>query len=304
MSASLESKRAFATILLVGDDAAARRRLELMLRLSGYRVLAVADVADALEQARQHQPDLVLSDVTLAGAPDGFAFAERLRLDPRQADTPVVLMSKDAPSSCCVSAFDRGADDVVGKAVDFEELLARIRCHLRHAERARELRRRCTYDALTGALSRAAVEEELARELKRNRRTGLPVSVLMADLDGFKAINDRYGHAAGDDALRMTARTLTHLLRTTDRIGRVGGDEFLAVLPDTDAADAYQLMARIERAWCAHPPRARGVEAPVLVSMGTATASADESAQAVLRRADRAMYEAKQQRRGASPTVR
>jgi diguanylate cyclase (GGDEF)-like protein len=285
-----------ATILLVEDDEASRSGFELMLRLSGYRVVTAADAGEAIERAQQHAPDLVLCDVNLPDG-NGYALTEKLRLDGRYADTPIILMSADARSSRRVIGLDRGADDFVEKPVDFDELLARIRCHLRHMERERELRRRCTYDALTGVLSRAAVEDELVRELKRRSRTGLAVSVIIFDLDGFKAINDVHGHAAGDDALRKTARTLTHLLRSTDRLGRIGGDEFLAVLPDTNAPEASQLMARIEEAWRHQPPRPRGVDAPVLISMGTATARADESLHAVLRRADRAMYDKKYKRR-------
>src|SRR5690606_28563638 len=141
-------------------------------------------------------------------------------------DVPIILLSAIANSQRKVRGLDQGADDFLEKPVDVDELLARIRMHLRHDARQRELLERSRYDAVTSVLSRGAIEAELERELKRSSRSGLPVSVLMIDIAHFKRFNDRYGHAVGDEALLSVAEKLVSLLRATDQVGRYGGDEF------------------------------------------------------------------------------
>jgi diguanylate cyclase (GGDEF)-like protein len=291
-----------ATILVVEDHASSRSGLQLLLRSAGYRVVAVADAEAALAAAGDQTFDLVLCDVNLGGS-SGISLTRALRRHDRHAGVPIILMSADAKSRRQVAGLDSGADDYVAKPIDFDELLARIRSHLRRAEWELELRRRCTYDALTGVLGRAAVIDELVRELKRGNRSGRPVSVLLVDLDRFKAINDRHGHAVGDEALRSTAETLVRLVRSTDRVGRIGGDEFLVVLPETGEQEAAALRGRLAQSWSRMAPRPRGMDEPVLISIGFATAHAREPASALLRRVDRSMYEekARRARAGVAP---
>jgi diguanylate cyclase (GGDEF)-like protein len=148
-------------------------------------------------------------------------------------------------------------------------------------------------DALTGLLNRGAIEDELARELKRASRTGLPVSLVMVDLDGFKAINDEHGHLVGDEALRRVAVKLESIVRETDRVGRFGGDEFLVLLPDTDADQMVELVARLRLAWRRHPPMVPMAPRPIMASFGGATAAPGDSLEALVRQADAAMYRAK-----------
>jgi diguanylate cyclase (GGDEF)-like protein len=288
-----------ATILVVDDDPSGRNGLELLLQSVGYRVAAVPNAEAALELTSHQSFDLVLCDVNLGGT-SGYTLTRALRRAPLHTTTPIILISCDARARRIVQGLDAGADDFVAKPIDFDELLARIRRHLERAERERALRRRCTYDAVTAVLSRAAIEEETVREMKRAHRSGLPLSVLLVDLDGFKAINDRYGHAAGDDALRAAAETLVRLLRSTDRVGRIGGDEFLAILPDTGATEVLDLVNRLQLAWRRSPPRPRGITEPVLVSIGHATAQRGDSVTALVHRADRSMYENKASRRACA----
>ena len=150
---------------------------------------------------------------------------------------------------------------------------------------------------MTGTLNRTALDEELTRELRRVERTGAPLSVLMIDVDHFKRFNDRYGHVVGDEALRAVADKLAALLRSTDRIGRYGGDELLVLLPDTDREAAATLSARIRLAWKRHPPIASGTSEPVLISVGAATTSRPISAESLIKTADVRMYDAKRERR-------
>jgi diguanylate cyclase (GGDEF)-like protein len=291
-----------ARVLVVEDDDSSRRGLELILQLSGYGVVGVPEAEAAIERVKRDKFDIAVVDVNLPGA-DGYELTERLRREPRFAEAPIILVSAQASSTRRVAGLDRGADDFVEKPVVVDELLARIRRHLLHARRENELLRRCTHDHLTGALSRAAIEDELGRELKRAERSHLPVSVMLVDLDGFKAINDIHGHDVGDDALRKTARRLARLVRSTDRVGRFGGDEFLIVLPDTDEDEARVLLERLRQDWRKHPPLPRGVPQPVQVSIGCVTGQPGESVIALVRRADRAMYADKGKRKSRISSV-
>jgi diguanylate cyclase (GGDEF)-like protein len=150
---------------------------------------------------------------------------------------------------------------------------------------SRELRQLATTDALTGLPNRHALEALLSRESARAKRTGHPLSVALIDLDDFKQLNDTAGHQAGDDHLRDLARSWAAVLRELDVVARFGGDEFVVLLPDTPAADAEAVLGRLAEAescsW----------------SAGIGQWEPDEPPEALLARADAALYEAKRQGR-------
>jgi diguanylate cyclase (GGDEF)-like protein len=279
-------------ILVVDDDEASVRGYSLLLRMSGFRVKTARDGEEALDLVGEGDFDVVVSDVNMPKL-DGYELTRRLREEAATRDIPVILLSAVADSQRKVTGLNGGADDFMEKPVDADELLARIRVHLRHNTRNRELRHLSRYDAVTGVLTRAALEEELERELRRSQRTGLPVSVLMIDVDDFKAFNDRHGHTAGDAALRGVADKLVATLRATDLVGRYGGDELMAILPDTDEESARLLVDRVAIEWKRHPPIPRGTATPVRVSVGVATAKRDETKESIVRSADARMYDAK-----------
>ena len=152
------------------------------------------------------------------------------------------------------------------------------------------------HDELTGLLNRRAMFECAHRLLALAERQGAPVSVAMMDLDNFKQINDTYGHAAGDRALCTVAETLQARLRASDLVGRIGGEEFLILLADTDLEGATQLTdglrAAVENPACAHTA---GLAAPLTISAGVAVAApGDDDLEALIQRADKALYAAKQ----------
>ncbi len=160
-----------------------------------------------------------------------------------------------------------------------------------------QLQRLATTDALTGCHNRRRLFELLDDELRRHQRSGRPLSVLSIDLDHFKLVNDRHGHAAGDDVLRHVVGILQNHLRTTDHLGRVGGEEFLVLLPETADEAARGVAEKLRQAVQAHPaPLAGGLSLPVTVSIGgvTATEPTQLRAAPLLDAADRALYAAKQ----------
>jgi len=152
------------------------------------------------------------------------------------------------------------------------------------------LRLAASTDPLTGLLNRRAFGERVAQELARGRRTGAPVALLFADVDGFKAVNDRHGHAAGDAALVAITAALSEELRETDSLARIGGDEFAVLLPETDAGGAAEAAARLR----ARIARGRF---PAISIGSAAQGSGGETAEDLLRSADLALYAAK---RGAA----
>lgn len=165
---------------------------------------------------------------------------------------------------------------------------------LMHTERAYEdLRRLATVDPLTGVLARSGLVEQGHRLMLESRRHGRPLAVLLLDMDQFKAVNDSLGHAAGDGVLRHLAARARLVLRGEDILGRLGGDEFVALLPSTDAAGARVVAERLREAINQAHMLYRGEEVPVPVSIGVAQLRPDEPLEAVLQRADLAMYQAK-----------
>jgi diguanylate cyclase (GGDEF)-like protein len=163
-------------------------------------------------------------------------------------------------------------------------------------------------DSLTGLVNRQGFDELLEPELARGRRTGQPMTLIMADIDRFKEINDRLGHAAGDAALRIVGETARRAVRSADTVARIGGDEFAVILPDTDAEGAFLFAERVREAIMSQQVDG----APLTMSLGIAEFDADGLAPEILTRsADKALYEAKKLGRnqtvaapGARETIR
>jgi len=157
-----------------------------------------------------------------------------------------------------------------------------------------ELERSATIDFLTGILNRGAIEDAGARAFARARRRGSPNAVVVIDIDHFKRLNDAFGHAIGDQALRLAVDRLRGSLRSDDTLGRLGGEEFLVLLEDSDDEKAMQAAERMRRALCDTPLKLDSGEQRVTISQGVAILNAeDENFSDLLRRADRALYVAK-----------
>jgi diguanylate cyclase (GGDEF)-like protein len=195
--------------------------------------------------------------------------------------------------------MNAGADDYLTKPFNAHELRVRLHAGRRILDlqeellKAREaLREQATRDGLTGLLNRNSILETLDDEISRAARAGHPVSVLMADLDRFKSINDSHGHLVGDAVLREAARRLKSAARRYDSVGRYGGEEFLIVLPGCDAADAAVQAERMRDAIGATPFPTPSEPVLVTVSLGVACSS-NCAPETLVREADDALYQAK-----------
>jgi diguanylate cyclase (GGDEF)-like protein len=290
-------------VLIAEDDPVSRRLLEASLAKWGYEAVSCVDGAQTWAALQRNDaPRLAILDWMMPGL-DGPQICRKVRGLPREDYTYLILLTSRARKEDLVAGMDAGADDYVTKPFDPHELRVRLRAGQRIIDlqaqlvAAREaLRAQATHDPLTGLWNRGAILDILERELARTRREPTPLTVLMADVDHFKAINDTHGHAAGDAVLRDIAGRMTSALRPYDSIGRFGGEEFLLVLPGCTPADAAALAERI---------RSRVAEAPiglpegavsVTLSLGLAITSDDTplTREALIRASDRALYEAKE----------
>jgi len=198
--------------------------------------------------------------------------------------------------------MEAGVDDYLVKPFDEQELRARIMVGKRivglHQElvAAREgMRTAATYDSLTELLNRREIVDCLRRELSRCAREKKSVSIMLADIDHFKSVNDELGHPAGDDVLKEVGRRLKSALRAYDSVGRYGGEEFLLILPGCDLISAFTRADQIRASVSRTPIQAAGASRTVTLSIGIAASEGDDRSdcQILIRRADVGMYEAK-----------
>jgi two-component system cell cycle response regulator len=239
---------------------------------------------------------------------DGLELCRRIRSTPRLAGTYVILVTGRDSREDLVAGLEAGADDYMVKPIDVVELQARIGVGLRVAKLQQNLTRTVTElrstrdhlarmastDVLTGVYSRRWWFDLAGKEFSRSRRYDRMFSLLMADLDLFKQINDTFGHEVGDRVLVQFGTMLRQACRQSDVIGRLGGEEFAVLLPETPSEAAQHLATRITEACRALLVDAAAGDVRCSCSLGvTEVRPDDESLDSVLTRADQALYAAK-----------
>jgi len=289
-------------ILLADDEPIARTMVQHWLGGWGYTVVSVKDGEAALE-ALENDPEirLALLDWVMPKV-DGLEVCRRIRSRPSEPYTYVVLLTARDNKTDIVDGLDAGADDYLVKPCNPLELKVRLRAGRRVVELQEELvaareklRYEAMHDGLTALLNRRAVLDQLDRELTRAGRSGHPLAVMMGDLDHFKAVNDTFGHAAGDAVLQEAARRIKSCVRPYDSIGRVGGEEFLCVLPECTTGVGYTVAQRIGAALAQTPIQTPNGPVPITVSLGVASTeqTGEMTADGLVRAADAALYRAK-----------
>lgn len=284
----VEVERAQTSILLVEDDGDTQDLLRSALERAGYEVVTADGGLDALAQVQAHRFDLVLSDVSMASG-DGFTFVSELR-SVGLRDVPVILMSAQHDTDRRVSGLSLGADDFLPKPFVLDELLARVKAHLRRSSRQAEIARDSLRDPLTQRLNRRGFAELFESHAALLRRRPGSLSLLMIDLDDFKEVNDEYGHTAGDRVLVAVGAALSHVVRASDRVGRLGGDEFAILLPEADADTALALCQRVRALCPIQVPVSKERMLAIELSIGAATARLNEPLDDLIARADSVMY--------------
>jgi diguanylate cyclase (GGDEF)-like protein len=298
-------------ILIAEDDAVSRRLLEAKLIKWGYEVVVTCD-GDQAWQALQADdaPNLVVLDWMMPGL-DGVEICRRVRKNDREPYTYIILLTALHRDEDLVTGMEAGADDYITKPFKSHELKVRLRAGQRIIELQNELietrealREQASHDALTGLLNREAILCLLQNELSRIERENGLVSIIMADLDHFKKINDSYGHMAGDAVLRRTSKRMLSLIRNYDCIGRYGGEEFIILLPGCDPKCALAFAERLRLAIGNEPMNIPEGMISLTISLGVATSSRwkPETVDALIQAADQALYRAKEKGRNRVET--
>jgi len=253
-----------ACVLVLDDDPHCAEMLTAFLTHAGHRAVRATDGAGALSALRTERFDLALLDVMMPDI-DGIALARLLH--EQQRDLPVIFVSGAGSLDHVIGALRERAFDFLRKPVDLHQLGQRVEAALaahrarehtqqrrdelaRHLAQARQMRRQALHDALTGLPNRALFNDRLQSALTRAQRRQESVAVVFLDLDGFKAVNDRFGHAAGDSLLKEFAKRLQAAVRAADTVARLGGDEFVAVLPDLPDVQAVPRIVQTMTQCC------------------------------------------------------
>lgn len=280
-------------ILIVDDSQASLALARARLEQDGLDVVCADGGQAGLDLARREKPDLILLDMDM---PDlsGVDVCRALKADRDLCMTPVVFLTAMEDTQQKVAALDSGAVDYITKPFDAFELRARVRAVLRTKRLQDLLIEHASIDPLTELPNRRALMQRLQEAWSRIQRRGGAVSLIMADIDHFKSVNDHYGHSAGDELLRKIAASIAHECRETDFPGRYGGEEFLVVVPDEEAVTAAKLAERCRQS--IENLRLRVGESPVGVtaSFGVADSRVASSPDDLIELADKSLYGAKE----------
>ncbi len=289
----------FFKVLVIDDSEMSQRLIERILRTESLHVIVARDGLEGLVQARRSRPDLILLDIELP-VWDGFRTFQELEDDLLTRPIPVIFFSSLDSPTAKARGLDMGAVDFITKSSDPEELRARVRAALRAKTSRDLLERRAHLDGLTGLGNRHAMSERLQADWELAQKRHTPLSVLLADIDRFKSVNDRLGHDEGDRLLRAMAKALQDSVRAGDFLARFGGDEFIAVAHDCPLVGALAMGERLRDAMTAISARGMFAGQAISVSVGVATSEPDDlSPETIVRRADSALYHAKTSGRNA-----
>ncbi|MBL0313026.1 MAG: diguanylate cyclase [Holophagaceae bacterium] len=289
-------------ILMIEDSATESTHYAHVLRRAGMQVTVVSNPLQVMEPLLTERPDLVLMDLYMPGC-SGLELATVIRQQDAFMGIPIVFLSSETDVDRQMSGLSMGGDDFLEKPISPEHLVASLAARV---TRARLLRANMNRDSLTGLLNHGNFKYQLKLELSRAARRQGSLALAVIDIDDFKQVNDTYGHPVGDRVIRSLTRHLQQQLRETDILGRLGGDEFGAILLDTDEEGAKGRLDSIREAFAAH--HYRGLDSvseaePFAISFscgvsgfpGKTNVGADPEALLVL--TDQALLEAKLQGR-------
>jgi two-component system cell cycle response regulator len=288
-------------ILVVDDRISSSDRLVAALSAThGVDVEASAD--EALFRAVEGQYDLLIVSLALESC-DALRLCSQIRSLERTRNVPILALYENDDHARMIRGLEIGVNDYLMRPIDKNELHARVRTQIRKKRYADRLRdnvqqsiEMAITDALTGLFNRRDMESHLGALVEQASARGKPLTALMLDIDYFKSVNDTYGHDAGDDVLREFATRIRKSIRGIDLACRLGGEEFVIIMPETDVAVAATVAERLRRRIASEPfvIAAGAAKLEITISIGVATRDvSDDNAAAILKRADQALYRAK-----------
>jgi diguanylate cyclase (GGDEF)-like protein len=293
-------------VLVVDDDDLVRARLTALLRNAEFEVETASNGEDALRILASRRCQILLTDWQMPDM-DGLSLCRIVRAEHGKSYVYVVMLTVRDSKEDLLEGLGAGADDYVVKGAPVEEILARLEVARRITQVEGDLRRSnlenrrlAVTDPLTGAYNLRFLMKHLPREMARSQRYLHPLAVLSCDIDRFKQINDAYGHDIGDEVLRaLVARADSCIRAGSDWLARVGGDEFLMVLPETDVAGANRVAQKLRKVFSHRPVATRVGRVKFTVSIGITALEADREVQVpakiedLLHAADRGLYASK-----------
>lgn len=277
-------------VLIVEDDQDMAYFYTVLLRDAGMQAEMVTNPLDVLEPLNAFDPDVILMDVNMPHC-SGIELASVIRQSRAYLQVPIIFLTSEKSAKTHLYAVRAGGDDFLRKPVDRSMLLASVKAR---AGRSRQLKTLITSDSMTGLLNHSSIMEALSTELMRAKRQKLPVAFAMIDIDHFKAVNDTHGHWVGDTVIKALSQVLRQRLRRTDVIGRYGGEEFAAILPDTSEEQAAVLLDRIRESFANIRHRGDDGDFQVTFSCGIAAYPDIDEVSALATGADETLYKAKQ----------
>ena len=276
-------------VLVVEDSLTASKSIQRTLKQNGIESFAVTKPSDVLTGLRSFQPDLILMDMYM---PDctGVQATRVIRQHAEFLSTPVIYLSGDGDIALQVDALRLGGEHFLTKPFNPVFLNAVVKSKI---ERYRALRRSMQHDSLTGLLNHGTSKERLATAVNLASTKDSQLSVAMIDIDHFKKVNDKYGHPMGDRVIRSLAWLLRQRLRKTDLVGRYGGEEFLVILPGSDADQAFEILDRIRRDFNLIKYAFEDTWFDATFSAGVSQFPSKANTEALIKDADEALYDAK-----------
>lgn len=266
---------------------------------SGEKALEIAHSNDA--------PDLILLDIMMPKM-DGYGVIRRLKESGRTQNIPVIFVTAKGEVEDEQKGLEMGAVDYISKPFHPPIVLARVKTQMNLIHKTEMLEKLVSLDGLTHIPNRRRFDEVFEKEWRRAERNGRPLTLIICDIDYFKSVNDNYGHAVGDDYLKIVAIRLQSLLgRASDFVARFGGEEFAVLLPETKAEQATRMSEKIrtqiESLGIEHT--FSSVSDRLTLSLGAATIipSKEDSALDLIKAADKMLYNAKEGGRNQSQCV-
>ena len=256
-------------ILIIDDSPEIHTLVKVRLGELDVVIQSAYDGVSGLAKARDWQPDLILLDVDMPDR-DGFVVCADLKADCVTMDVPIIFLTGFTSLEDKIRGLDLGATDYITKPFDAAELRARVRASLRTRRLVDLLSKKAMIDGLTGLWNRTYLDAHLSKAHSAARRSGQPLSCVMADVDRFKSLNDTCGHGFGDDVLRIIAGLFGACCRAEDIVCRYGGEEFTILLPNTTIDAAAALAERLRLAIEAQVFSHHGQPVQITCSFGVA----------------------------------
>jgi len=292
-------------ILLVDDKRGSHERITRSLDRY-HHIDLETNPEQGVHRAVDGNYDLVMISLSLQNF-DGLRLCAQLKSLERMRHVPVLIVTEPHEEPRLTRGLEIGVNDYIMRPIDKNELLARVQTQIRRKKYAEALRvsvdqtiEAAVTDALTGLHNRRYMEQQMGAMVDQTHKSGKPLSTLLFDIDFFKSVNDTYGHEAGDDVLKEFAARLKRALRSIDLVCRNGGEEFVAVMPETPIAVAIKVAERIRYMVESEPfvtlRGTQNIEVTVSIGVSTIEKPADTPAE-LLRRSDLALYTAKREGR-------